>query len=155
MTDLMNANYTFVNERLAKHSGIPFVTGDQFRRVEITEEARRGLLGQGSILTVTSHSDRTSPVVRGKWILDNILGTPPPPPPPNVPPLKEGDGVAKPMTMRERMEQHRANPACAVCHKVMDPLGFALENFDAVGAWRTRESRVPIDTAESSSTVRH
>jgi hypothetical protein len=147
VTDLMDANYTFVNERLAKHYGIPYVSGDQFRRVEISADARRGLLGQGSILTVTSHSDRTSPVVRGKWVLDNILGTPPPPPPPNVPPLKEEEGVAKPMTMRERMERHRADPGCASCHKVMDPIGFALENFDAVGAWRTRESRVPIDTS--------
>ena len=105
---------------------------------------RRGLLGHGSILTVTSHANRTSPVVRGKWILENLLGTPPPPPPPNVPPLDEGEGVA-PRTMRERMEQHRRNPACASCHKIMDPIGLALENFDAVGAWRTTDASSPID----------
>jgi mono/diheme cytochrome c family protein len=146
VVDLLTANYTFVNERLAKHYGIPHVYGDQFRRVEVSDEARKGLLGQGSILTVTSHADRTSPVVRGKWVLDNLMGAPPPPPPPNVPPLKENGDFSKPMTMRERMELHRANPACASCHKAMDPLGFALENYDAVGAWRDRESRVPIET---------
>ena len=105
------------------------------------------MLGHGSILTVTSHADRTSPVVRGKWILDNLLGTPPPPPPPNVPPLHGAAALARPMTMRERMEQHRANPLCASCHKAMDPLGFALENFDAVGAWRVRDGRAPIDAS--------
>jgi hypothetical protein len=122
------------------------VHGDQFRRVQVTAEERKGLLGQGSLLTVTSHADRTSPVVRGKWILDNIMGAAPPPPPPNVPPLKEKSDLARPMTMKERMEEHRANPACAGCHKVMDPLGFALENYDAVGAWRDRDGREPIDT---------
>jgi hypothetical protein len=145
--DLLTADYTFVNERLAKHYGIPNVYGDQFRRVAVTDEARKGLLGQGSILTVTSHADRTSPVVRGKWILDTLLGSPPPLPPMNVPPLKERAALARPMTMRERMEQHRANPVCASCHKVMDPIGFALENFDAVGAWRDRDGRAPIDAS--------
>ena len=136
--DLVNADYTFVNERLAKHYGIPNVYGNQFRKVSIPDPARRGLLGQGSVLTVSSYANRTSPVLRGKWILTNILGTPPPPPPPNVPPLKE---VAS-GTMRQRMEQHRANAACAACHKVMDPIGFSLENFDAIGAWRTTDGGV-------------
>jgi hypothetical protein len=134
--DLLNANYTFVNERLARHYGIPNVYGSQFRRVAVTDDARRGLLGQGSILTVTSVATRTSPVQRGKWLLENVLGTPPNPPPANVPPLKENAAGDKALTVRQRMEQHRANPACAGCHKVLDPLGFALDNFDAVGAWR-------------------
>ena len=112
----------------------------------LANEERRGLLGHGSILTVTSHGNRTSPVVRGKWVLDNLLGTPPPPPPPNVPPLDEGEGVA-PQTMRERMEQHRRSPACANCHKIMDPIGLALENFDAVGAWRTMDGATAIDAS--------
>jgi mono/diheme cytochrome c family protein len=142
--DLLNADYTFVNERLARHYGIPNVYGSQFRRVTLTSEERRGLLGQGSILTVTSYPNRTSPVQRGKWILTNLLGIPPTPPPPNVPALKEnGDG--KPLSLRERMEQHRADPVCAGCHKVMDPIGFALENFDAVGQWRTKDDGSLID----------
>ena len=142
--DLLNADYTFVNERLARHYGIPNVYGSQFRRVTLTSEDRRGLLGQGSILTVTSYPNRTSPVQRGKWILTNLLGIPPTPPPPNVPALKEnGDG--KPLSLRERMEQHRADAVCAGCHKVMDPIGFALENFDAVGQWRTKDDGSPID----------
>jgi Protein of unknown function (DUF1592)/Protein of unknown function (DUF1588)/Protein of unknown function (DUF1587)/Protein of unknown function (DUF1585)/Protein of unknown function (DUF1595)/Cytochrome C oxidase, cbb3-type, subunit III len=142
--DLLNADYTFVNERLARHYGIPNVYGSQFRRVTLTAEDRRGLLGQGSILTVTSYPNRTSPVQRGKWILTNLLGIPPTPPPPNVPALKEnGDG--KPLSLRERMEQHRADPVCAGCHKVMDPIGFALENFDAVGQWRTSDDGSRID----------
>ena len=145
--DLMRANYTFVNERLARHYGMPNIYGSQFRRVTLTDEARRGLLGQGSILAVTSHAERTSPVVRGKWILDNIVGAPPPPPPADVPPLKENEEGQKPRTMREQMAEHRANPVCASCHKVMDPIGFALENFDAVGAWRTREAGQPIDAS--------
>jgi mono/diheme cytochrome c family protein len=139
--ELMTADYTFVNERLAKHYGIPHVYGSNFRRVPVTDPARRGLLGQGSILMVTSHADRTSPPVRGKWILDNLLGAPPPAPPANVPPLTDekqrpGGNV---LTMRDRMEAHRANPACAACHRIMDPIGFSLENFDAVGAWRRTE----------------
>jgi hypothetical protein len=138
--DLMTANYTFVNERLALHYKIPNVYGSHFRRVTLTDEARYGLLGKGAILMVTSHTDRTSPVVRGKWILDNLLGAPPPAPPANVPPLNENaQRGAKVLTMRERMEEHRANPVCANCHKLMDPIGLSLENFDAVGAWRTRD----------------
>ena len=144
--DLLTADYTFVNERLARHYGMPNVYGSHFRRVVRSDETRRGLLGKGGILLVTSHADRTSPVVRGKWILDNLIGSPPPPPPPDVPALPETDG-AQPLTMRERMEQHRANPACASCHNVMDPLGLALENFDAVGAWRTRDAGQPIDAS--------
>jgi hypothetical protein len=147
--DLMTADYTFVNERLAKHYGFSNIYGSQFRRVAIADEARKGLLGQGSILMVTSHTDRTSPVVRGKWILENLLGAPPPPPPPMVPPLKESaerEG-GKILSMRERMEEHRNNPACSGCHSIMDPIGFAMENFDAVGAWRTHEARVPIDAS--------
>jgi mono/diheme cytochrome c family protein len=142
--DLLTANYTFVNERLARHYGIPGVYGSQFRQVTLTDPNRFGLLGQASILFVTSFPDRTSPVVRGRWILENILGTPPPAPPPNVPPLPDS---AKPRTMRERMEAHRANPACASCHRIMDPLGLSLENFDAVGNWRTTDNGNAIDPA--------
>jgi hypothetical protein len=145
VVELLTANYTFVNERLAEHYGIPEIRGDQFRRVPVTAPARQGLLGHGSVLTVTSHADRTSPVVRGKWVLETLLGAAPPAPPANVPPLKESRELARPMTMRERMEEHRRNPACASCHKAMDPIGFSLENFDAVGAWRTRDGRAPLD----------
>ncbi len=146
--DLLTADYTFVDERLARHYGIPNVYGSRFRRVHIDDDARRGLLGQGSILAVTSYTTRTSPVLRGKWILSNILGTPPPPPPPNVPALKENSEGGKPMSVRERLEQHRASPACASCHAIMDPLGFALENFDAVGKWRSKgEDGVRIDAS--------
>jgi mono/diheme cytochrome c family protein len=137
--DLLNADYTFVNERLARHYDIPGVKGSRFRRVTVTDEARRGLLGQGSILSVTSYPNRTSPVKRGKWVLENLLGTPPPDPPPNVPSLKEEDASIAHLTMRQRMEQHRANPVCASCHRLMDPLGFALENFDAVGRFRQHD----------------
>jgi mono/diheme cytochrome c family protein len=144
--DLITADYTFLNERLARHYRVPNVYGPDFRRVVLTQDQRRGLLGKGGVLTLTSHADRTSPVVRGKWILDNLLGTPPPPAPAVVPAFpEEVPGV--PTTVRARMEQHRANPACAGCHKVMDPLGLALENFDAVGAWRTRESGLRIDAS--------
>jgi hypothetical protein len=146
VVDLLDADYTFVNERLARHYGIPNVHGSQFRRVTLLDENRRGLLGQGSILMVTSYATRTAPTLRGKWLLENVLGTPPPPPPPNVPSLKE-DRNASVLTMRQRMEQHRANPACASCHKLMDPLGFALENFDAVGGWRTAQGNTPIDAS--------
>ena len=145
--DLLTADYTFVNERLARHYGIPDIYGSRFRRVTLTGEARRGLLGQASILAVTSHAERTSPVVRGKFILENILGTPVPPPPPDVPQLKGNADGEKPRTMREQMAEHRANPACATCHKIMDPVGFALENFDAVGAWRTHEAGGAIDAS--------
>ncbi len=145
--DLLTADYTFVNERLARHYGIPNVYGSRFRRVTLTDDSRRGLLGKGSILLVTSHAGRTSPVVRGKWVLDNLLGTPPPPPPPNVPALEETGNSLQPHSVRERLEQHRANPNCATCHRLIDPLGFALENFDAVGAWRTTDEGLPIDAS--------
>jgi hypothetical protein len=144
--DLLTADYTFVNERLAKHYGVPYVYGSHFRRVTLTDDARRGLLGKGAILMVTSRANRTAPVLRGKWILENILGTPPPPPLPNVPPL-EDTGRDAPRTLRERMEMHRASATCAGCHKVMDPLGFAMENFDAVGSWRTRDGGLPLDAS--------
>ncbi|HLG55425.1 MAG TPA: DUF1592 domain-containing protein [Vicinamibacterales bacterium] len=144
--DLMTADFTFVNERLAKHYGVPNVYGSHFRRVTLADDARRGLLGKGSILLATSHADRTAPVLRGKWILENLLGTPPPPPPPNVPALETPPG-AKPRTMRERMEIHRGNPSCASCHRPMDSLGFAMENFDAVGAWRSRDAAAPVDAS--------
>lgn len=145
--DLLNADYTFVNERLAKHYGIPNVYGSRFRRVTLADENRRGLLGQGSILAITSYPNRTSPVLRGKWILTNILGTPPPAPPPNVPALKENGEGGKAQSVRERMEEHRKNPACATCHRVMDPLGFSLENFDATGRWRTKEPGGLVDAS--------
>lgn len=135
--ELLSADYTFLNERLARHYGIPNVYGDHFRKVSLPADSQRaGLLGQGSILTVTSYANRTSPVQRGKWVLENILGIPPPPPPPNVPALGESEKEVKVLTMRERMEQHRANPVCATCHSVMDPIGLTMENFDAVGRWR-------------------
>ncbi len=143
--DLLDADYTFVNERLAKHYGIPGIYGPDFRRVTVPSDARRGLLGQGSMLLVTSNANRTSPVQRGKWILENILGSPPPLPPPNVPPLKESVVGVKPTSVRDRMEEHRNNPACAACHKIMDPIGLALENFDGTGQWRTTDSGFSID----------
>ena len=147
VTELLTADYTFVNERLAKHYGIPNIYGTHFRRVPVTQDERRGLLGHGSILTVTSNADRTSPVRRGKWILENVLGTPPPSPPDNVPPLKENRERETPLSMRGQMEEHRRNPSCASCHKLMDPLGFALEQFDAVGAWRVRDAGGRIDAS--------
>ena len=143
--DLISANYTFVNERLAKHYGIPNVYGSRFRRVEY--EGRGGLLRQGSILIVTSYATRTSPVVRGKWILDNVLGVPPPPPPPAVPPLKDNGGSTKALSVRERLALHRANMPCAGCHRLMDPVGFSLENYDAVGRVRLLEEGKPIDSS--------
>jgi mono/diheme cytochrome c family protein len=147
LIELVSANYTFVNERLARHYRIPNVYGDRFRRVTFTDEdARGGLLTQGSLLTVTSYPNRTSPVLRGKWLLENFIGTPPPEPPPNVPALKEKGEGGKPQSVRERLEEHRKNPACSTCHAPMDPLGFALENFDAVGAWRTTDSGATIDS---------
>ena len=147
MVELLTAGYTFLNERLAEHYGIPGVTGSHFRRVELPADGRRrGILGHGSILTLTSHAIRTSPVLRGKWILDNLLGTPPPDPPPNVPALNDRKTQAKRPTLRARMEAHRDNPACAACHSMIDPTGFALENFDAIGRWRdVDESFNPID----------
>jgi mono/diheme cytochrome c family protein len=143
--ELLNAKYTFVNERLASQYGIPGIYGDQFRRVELKDSVRGGLLGQGSILTATSYPNRTSPVLRGKWILDTLLGTPPPPPPPDVPALREAGEGGKILSVRERLSEHRKNPACASCHSRMDPLGFALENFDAIGRWRTVETNGPAD----------
>jgi mono/diheme cytochrome c family protein len=147
--DLLRADYTFLNERLARHYGIPNVKGSHFRRVLLgADSVRSGILGQGSILTVTSYPDRTSPVVRGKWILENLLGTPPPPPIPNVGELRPTNGQGVVISMRERMEQHRRNPVCASCHAMMDPLGLSLENFDAVGRWRTLgESSASIDAS--------
>jgi Protein of unknown function (DUF1592)/Protein of unknown function (DUF1588)/Protein of unknown function (DUF1585)/Protein of unknown function (DUF1587)/Protein of unknown function (DUF1595)/Planctomycete cytochrome C len=148
--DLLNADYTFVNERLARHYGIPGIYGSQFRRVPLTGELdiRRGLLGKGSVELVTSVPDRTSPVQRGKWVMTNILGTVPPDPPPNVPALKtSGDKAGPEQTMRQRMEEHRANPACASCHKMMDPIGFALENFDGIGTWRAKENNQKVDAS--------
>ena len=136
--DLLRADYTFVNERVAHLYGLPNVKGNHFRRVTLPADSpRRGLLGHGSILTVTSYPDRTSPVVRGKWILENLLGVPPPPPPDNVPKLEETSDGGGTLSIRERLASHRANPSCASCHALMDPLGFALENFNAVGVWRT------------------
>ena len=145
--DLLTADYTFVNERVAKHYGIPNVTGSAFRRVKLPDERRRGLLGHGSILTLTSNGDRTSPVMRGKWVMEVLLGSPPPPPPPNVPALDDVKPVAgaKFLSVRERMEEHRKNPACTSCHRVIDPLGLALENFDVTGAWRIKDNEVPVD----------
>jgi mono/diheme cytochrome c family protein len=159
--DLLTADYTFVDERLARHYGIPNVYGSRFRRVQLPPEldVRRGLLGKGGVLMATSHADRTAPSLRGKWLLENLLGTPPPAPPANVPPLPAEAGAA-PKTMRERLDVHRANPACADCHALIDPLGFALENFDAVGAWRDIDAggavdasgRLPDGTALSGAT---
>jgi hypothetical protein len=147
--DLLNARYTFVNERLARHYNIPNIYGDHFRRVTLDADSPRGgLLGQASILTVTAYANRTSPVLRSKWVLENILGTPPPPIP-NVPPLSEKK-TEQALSMRERMVQHRANPVCASCHAMMDPIGLSLENFDATGRWRTRtEGFAPIDVSGS------
>jgi hypothetical protein len=147
VVDLLTADYTFVNERLAKHYQIANVAGGAFRRVQLPEY-RRGLLGQGSILTLTSVADRTSPVQRGKWVMEVLLGSPPPPPPPNVPLLDETKATSggRMLTTRERMEEHRKNPACTSCHRVIDPLGLALENFDATGAWRIKDNEAPIDS---------
>jgi len=145
--DLLSADYTFLNERLARHYGIPDIYGSSFRRVTLSDENRRGLLGQGSILTVTSRVNRTSPVLRGKWVLENLLGAPPLPPPPNIPPLSEKKEEVGGLTMRQRMKEHQSNPVCASCHAGMDPIGFALENFDAVGQWRATEGNAPIDAS--------
>jgi hypothetical protein len=148
VVDLLTADYTFVNERLARHYGIPNIYGSHFRRVTLTDDYRRGLLGKGGILMVTSYPNRTSPVLRGKWLLQNILGAPPPSPPPSVPALGENVPGMQPLSVRERLEQHRRNPACASCHALIDPLGFALENFDATGVWRDRgENGKTIDSS--------
>ncbi|HJS74078.1 MAG TPA: DUF1592 domain-containing protein, partial [Vicinamibacteria bacterium] len=149
--DLLTADYTFVNERLARHYEVPNVTGSAFRRVSLdgVNASRRGLLGQGSVLTLTSVANRTSPVQRGKWVMEVLLGSPPPPPPPNVPLLEDTKAVAgdRVLTIRERMEEHRSNPACTSCHAVIDPIGLALENFDVTGAWRTKDGGAPIDAS--------
>jgi hypothetical protein len=147
--ELLTANYTFLNERLAEHYGISNIKGSQFRRITFPEGSPRGgLLGQGSVLTLTSYSTRTSPVLRGKYVLENLLASPPPPPPPNVPSLKtEGNKSGEELSLREAMVQHRAQPACANCHARMDPIGFAMENFDAVGKWRDQDAGKPIDVS--------
>jgi hypothetical protein len=148
VADLLSTNYSFLNQRLAEHYGIKGIYGNEFRRVALEDPKRYGLLGQASVLTVTSYPNRTAPTIRGKWVLEQLLGTPPPPPPPNVPSLKD-DASTKALTMRQRMEQHRSNPTCAVCHKMMDPLGFSLENFDGLGRWRdsTGIGTGPIDSS--------
>ncbi len=151
VVDLLTADYTFADGRLARHYKIPNIVGNRFRRVQVTDENRRGLLGHGSILTLTSMANRTSPVVRGSWLMEVILGTPPPSPPANVPPFQEDEDGQKLLSVRQRMESHRANPACASCHDVMDPLGFSLENFDAVGAWRTKDNGFEIDPSGTLS----
>jgi hypothetical protein len=145
--DLLDANYTYLNQRLAEHYGVPNIYGSQFRRVSLTDPNRGGLLGQGSILTVTSYPNRTSVVQRGKWILENVLGTPPPPPPPGLSALQPQNSEGKLLPIREQMEQHRTDPACASCHTRMDPLGFALENYDAIGKWRVKDSGAVIDAS--------
>ena len=145
MADMLTANFTFVDERLARHYGLANVMGNDFRRVTLDDPNRFGLLGKGAVLSVTSFANRTSPVVRGKWILEQIMGVSAPVPPPNVPPLKENADGTKPKSVRERLEEHRLNEPCASCHKIMDPLGFSLENFDAVGAWRTTDLGYSID----------
>jgi hypothetical protein len=148
VADLLSTDYTFVNQRLAEHYGMKGVYGNEFRRVKLEDPNRYGLLGQASILAVTSYPNRTAPTIRGKWVLEQLLGTPPPPPPANVPSLKEDQSTQK-LTMRQRMEQHRSNPACAACHKMMDSLGFALDNFDGIGGWRdsTGPGAGPIDSS--------
>jgi hypothetical protein len=149
VVELLTANYTFLNGRLAEHYGVPNVQGSDFRRVTFPAGSPRGgLLGQGSILTLTSYATRTSPVLRGKWVLENLLASPPPPPPPNIPALKtEGAEPGKTLSMRDAMTAHRANPSCASCHARMDPIGFAMENFDAVGKWRDRDAGARIDAS--------
>jgi hypothetical protein len=151
VTDLLTANYTFLNERLAKHYGIPNIRGSHFRKVTLPAGSPRGgLLGQGSILMLTSYGTRTSAVLRGKYVLENLLASPPPPPPPNVPSLDTAAGKGEEtLTMRDAMVRHRANPACASCHARMDPIGFAMENFDAVGRWRADDAGKPIDVAST------
>lgn len=144
--DFIDGRFTFLNERLAKHYGIPGITGPEFRRVDLTGDERSGILTQASVLTVSSYATRTSPVLRGKWVLENILNDPPPPPPPGVANLDEA-AVGTSISMRAQLEQHRANPACATCHSRMDPLGFGLENYDAIGHWRTQDGKFPVDSA--------
>ncbi len=147
IVDLLTANFTFVNEQLARHYGIPGIYGSHFRRITLADENRWGLLGKAAVLSVTSYSTRTSPTIRGKWLLENILGAPVPPPPPNIPPLEASNPGNKPLTVREMLETHRKNPVCASCHARMDPLGFSLENFDAIGQWRTKDGSAPLDAS--------
>ena len=147
VVDLLRADYSFLNERLARHYDVPGVVGSHFRRVRMPDDRRGGLIGQGSMLAVTSYGNRTSPVLRAKWLLENVFGSPPSPPPPDVPALPEAGAAGEPRTVRERLAQHRASPVCAICHAPMDPLGFALENFDAVGKWRTTDVGAPVDAA--------
>ena len=146
--ELLTADYTFVNERLARHYGIPNVTGPRFQRVAYPDDSRRGVLGHGSVLALTSHADRTSPVLRGKWVMEVLLGTPPPPPPPGVPDLEATEEAreGRMLTTRERMELHRSNEVCRSCHQFMDPIGLALDNFDVTGKWRIKENGMPLDT---------
>jgi hypothetical protein len=151
--DLLRADYTFLNSRLAEHYRIPDIYGSRFRKVKVTDPARQGLLGHASVLMVSSYPDRTSVVLRGKWLLEAMIGDPPPPPPPNVPPLKQNDGKSAPKSLRERMEQHRSNPVCAACHNNMDPLGFALENFNAVGRWRDTDDGAAINASTTLNGV--
>jgi hypothetical protein len=148
--DLLRADHTFLNEQLARHYGVPNVYGSHFRRVAMTDPVRQGLLGHASILTVTSYADRTSVVLRGKWVLDTLLGAPPPPPPPDVPALEQNKAGAPPKSLRARMEQHRKSAVCANCHAPMDPFGFALENFSATGRWRDTDAGVPIDATSTT-----
>ena len=145
IVDLISADYSFLNERLAQHYGVPGIVGERYRRVTFTDGIRGGLLGQGGLLMVTSYPDRTAPVLRGVWVLESLLGMPPPPPPPNIPDLAPTDANGRVLSMREQMEVHRQNPACAVCHVRMDPIGFALENFDAIGRWRATSAGAPVD----------
>lgn len=147
IVDLISADYSFVNERLAQHYGIPGVTGERFRRVTFADGVRGGILGQGTVLMTTSYPDRTAPVVRGFWVLESLLGMPPPPPPPNIPDLKTQTDDGRPLSMRAQMEKHRESPSCSVCHVRMDPLGFSLENFNAIGGWRTTSGGVPVDAS--------
>jgi hypothetical protein len=146
--ELIDGKYTFLNERLALHYGMKGIKGAEFRKVDLTGTGRSGILTQASVLTVSAYPNRTSPVLRGKWILENLLNAPPPPPPPDVPNLDEA-AVGATASLRQQMEQHRKNPVCASCHTRMDPLGFALENYDAVGAWRTQDGKFPIDASGS------
>ena len=143
--DFIDGKYSFLNERLARHYGIPDVSGPEFRRVDLNDTPRGGVLTQASVLTVSSYATRTSPVLRGRWVLDNLLDAPPPEPPADVPNLKESE-IGTTASMREQLELHRKDPTCASCHRRMDPLGFGLENFDAVGAWRTMDGKFPIDS---------
>ena len=143
--ELLTADYTYLNEQLARHYGVDDVYGSRFRRVTLDDDRRHGLLGHASLLTITPYANRTSVVLRGKWVLENLLGAPPPPPPPNVPPLEENDPAGEPTSLREKMEQHRSNPVCASCHAKIDPLGFALEHFDAIGQWRETDGGAVID----------